>query len=130
MRLTRTSPILDMQHRPSITTLTLGCTKAGKGQEANGMGYSNILITLDGLSLAEHAIDYALLAAAPGATLHLLSIVEDLAVANAPLVTALNAEFALRYMHHGPSVREALPPGIEARHDYVDSLTGELRNQG
>src|SRR6476469_1220990 len=104
----------------------MGCRKAGKGQEANGMGYSNILVTLDGSSLAERAIDYALLAAAPGAMLRLMSVVEDLAVANAPLVTALNAEFALRYMQRGPSLQESLPRGAEARHDYVDTLKDEL----
>jgi nucleotide-binding universal stress UspA family protein len=94
------------------------------------MGYSNILITLDGSPLAEHAIDYALMAAAPGARLHLLSIVEELTEANAPLVTALNADYALQHMQRGPSTRENIPHSLEVRYDYVNVLKDAVTNQG
>jgi nucleotide-binding universal stress UspA family protein len=94
------------------------------------MGYSNILITLDGSLLAEHAIDCAVMAAAPGARLHLLSVVEDLTAESAPLVTALNTGFAGRHMQYGPSQRESVPHSMEVRYDYVNMLKDALTNQG
>lgn len=94
------------------------------------MGYSDILITLDGSALAEHAIDYALMAAAPGARLHLLSVIEDGVAVDAPLVTTLNFDFAMQQLQHGPSPREYIPHGLEIRYDYVNMLKDTLTHRG
>src|SRR5436190_24170213 len=83
-----------------LSKTTSSSTTAIDGERSGRrvMGYMNMLVTLDGSELAERAIDAARIAAAPGAHLHLLSVLEDLTGADMPLFSALNASFAVQYM--------------------------------
>src|SRR3954451_237338 len=94
------------------------------------MAYRNILITLDGSELAERAIDAARIAAVPGAHLHLLSVVEDLTVAGMPIISTLNASFAVQYLRDASAPGTSTSQEVETRVAYLNSVKAALKVEG
>jgi len=94
------------------------------------MGYERILLTLDGSQLAELALQQLAGVAKPGADIHILSVVEDQLEETSPLVSLMNAEFALSSTVHPPLRSIDMQPEIKVRMDYLEQVGKDLKDQG
>ena len=84
------------------------------------MGYKKILITLDGSKLAELALQHTLEVAAPGAQIHLLSVMAENRVSEiAALASAMGQSAALTSEQWPPLNPPADPRLVHAREDYL-----------
>jgi nucleotide-binding universal stress UspA family protein len=95
------------------------------------MGYSKVLITLDGSKLAELALQQVIKVAEPGAQVHLLSV-----MAESP--TSEIATLATAIAQPTKSMTEAWPPlhgasnprAIHAREDYLKQIADWIEQLG
>jgi len=95
------------------------------------MGYKNILVTLDGSKLAELALQHTLEVAAPGAQIHILSVMaEDRVGEIAALASAMGTSIALT-SEQWPSLRPSADPKLlHAREDYLRQVSEWLEQVG
>ncbi len=95
------------------------------------MGYKKILVTLDGSKLAELALQHTLEVAAPGAQIHILSVMaEDRVSEIAALASAMGQSVTLTN-EQWPPLRPASDPRlIHAREDYLLQVSEWLEQVG
>ncbi len=99
------------------------------------MGYKNILLTLDGSLLSEQALQHAVMLAAPGAAIHVLSVVThepvglltEVARSGAYLSPVINSDLV-------DSLNELEPEDdahlIKDRQVYLEQVTSTLVDSG
>jgi nucleotide-binding universal stress UspA family protein len=95
------------------------------------MGYQRILVTLDGSKLAEMALEHAVQVAAPGAQIHILSVMaEDRVSEIASLASAISQSVSLSN-EQWPPIRPANDPrALHAREDYLRQVSEWLEAIG
>jgi nucleotide-binding universal stress UspA family protein len=95
------------------------------------MGYQKILVTLDGSKLAELALQHTLEVAAPGAQIHLLSVMaEDRVSEIAALASAMGQSVAITNEQWPPLRPTTDPRLIHAREDYLRQVSEWLEQVG
>jgi nucleotide-binding universal stress UspA family protein len=136
-QIARTTPGVKLVFNQIATTrsyLPLASTKRLKGSRARGgltMGYKKILVTLDGSKLAELALQHTIEVAAPGAQIHILSVMaEDRVSEIAALASAMGQSVALS-SEQWPPLRTASDPRlVHAREDYLLQVSEWLEQVG
>ena len=95
------------------------------------MSYKHILVALDGSKLAELALRQAAEVAAPGAQIHVLSVLaEDRVGEIAALASAMGTSIALTN-EQWPPIRPGLDPKLfHAREDYLRQVSEWLEEVG
>ena len=95
------------------------------------MGYQRILVTLDGSKLAEMALEHAVHVAAPGAQIHILSVMaEDRVSEIAALASAIGQSVSAN-SEQWPRLRPANDPrAVHAREDYLRQVSDWLEAIG
>ncbi len=95
------------------------------------MGYRRILVTLDGSKLAEKALQHVLQVAAPGAQIHIVSVMaEDRVSEIAALASAMGQTVALSN-EQWPSINSTADPrAVHAREDYLRQVSEWLDQVG
>jgi nucleotide-binding universal stress UspA family protein len=96
------------------------------------MGFTKILVPLDGSELAETALDLATAVAAPNAHIHLLSVVTEAYLTDImPTVySPMNAGFDLSKQHSNSLESIADPRMMHERTLYLEEVADRLRNRG
>jgi nucleotide-binding universal stress UspA family protein len=95
------------------------------------MGYKKILVTLDGSKLAELALQHTLEVAAPGAQIHILSVMaEDRVSEIAALASAMGQSVTITSEQWPPLRPTTDPRLVHAREDYLRQVGEWLEQVG